>query len=162
GLQAIERIKADPYTLTLLEPWAEVDARALRLGLTLDDKRRLCSAVEEALAVRFRQGHMAAPSSSILPLVQHLAAPWGGDPDRALEIAVEAGRIIAIGNDLLQSRACWFMEHELERFFGERLTPHAERRAYRSGGHRRCHQEGRSGGWLPTYEAAARSCVHGD
>lgn len=126
GLQAIERIKADPYTLTLLEPWAEVDARALRLGLTLDDKRRLCSAVEEALAVRFRQGHMAAPSSSILPLVQHLAAPWGGDPDRALEIAVEAGRIIAIGNDLLQSRACWFMEHELERFFGERLTRNVE------------------------------------
>ncbi|MDW4793709.1 hypothetical protein NQ358_24175, partial [Escherichia coli] len=78
GLQAIERIKADPYTLTLLEPWAEVDARALRLGLPLDDKRRLCAVVEEALAVRFRQGHMAAPSSAILPLVKHLAAPWSG------------------------------------------------------------------------------------
>ncbi|MBB5051022.1 exodeoxyribonuclease V alpha subunit [Afipia massiliensis] len=126
GLQAIERIKADPYALTLLEPWAEVDARALRLGLPLDDERRLCSVVEEALAVRFRQGHMAAPSSSILPLVKHLATPWSGDPGQALAIAIQAGRIIAIGNDLLQSRACWFMEHELERFFRERLTRDVE------------------------------------
>ena len=38
GLETIERIKADPYTLTLLEPWAEVDARALRLGVRLDDE----------------------------------------------------------------------------------------------------------------------------
>ncbi|APO78845.1 hypothetical protein AM571_PC01110 (plasmid) [Rhizobium etli 8C-3] len=52
----------DPSTMTLLEPWKDVDARALRLGIALDDPRRLMAAVEEALAIRFRAGHMASPS----------------------------------------------------------------------------------------------------
>lgn len=51
GLGAIDRIKADPFTMTLLEPWKDVDARALRLGVALDDPRRLTAAVEEALAI---------------------------------------------------------------------------------------------------------------
>jgi exodeoxyribonuclease V alpha subunit len=119
-------IKADPYKLTLLEPWAEVDARALRLGVRLDDENRLCAAVEEALAVCFRQGHMAARSSSVLALVKRLASPWSGDPSRAVASAIRAGRVIAVDNDLLQSRACWFMEQEVERFFRERLKRNVE------------------------------------
>jgi exodeoxyribonuclease V alpha subunit len=126
GLQAIERIKADPYALRLLEPWAEVDARALRLGVRLNDEKRLCAAVEEALVVCFRQGHMAAHSSSVLALVKHLASPWSGDPSRAVANAIRASRVIAIDNDLLQSRACWFMEQEVERFFRERLKRNVE------------------------------------
>jgi exodeoxyribonuclease V alpha subunit len=126
GLRAIERIKTDPYTLTLLEPWVEVDARALRLGVQLDDENRLCAAVEEALAACFRQGHMAARFSAVLALVKRLVSPWRGDPSRAVASAIQAGRIIAVDNDLLQSRACWFMEQEVERFFRERLKRNVE------------------------------------
>ncbi len=121
GLQAIERIKADPYALSLLEPWPEVDARALRLGLALDDPRRLCAAVEEALAIRFRQGHMAAPAAVVNLMVERLTAPLRSKAGTALEIALGNGRVVSLHDGLVQSRACQFMESEVTRLFGERL-----------------------------------------
>ena len=75
GLGAIDRIKAAPFTMTLLEPWKDVDARALCLGVGLDDPRRLAVAVEEALAIRFRAGNMASPSPVLKPLMKRLLAP---------------------------------------------------------------------------------------
>ncbi|QFI70737.1 RecD-like DNA helicase YrrC (plasmid) [Sinorhizobium alkalisoli] len=121
GLGAIDRIKADPFTMTLLEPWKEVDARALRLGLALDDPRRLAAAVEEALAIRFRAGNMASPSPVLKPLVKRLLAPWTGDPSRAIEVASASGRVVSPAPDLLQSRACRFMEEEAARQVSERV-----------------------------------------
>lgn len=121
GLGAIDRIKADPFTMTLLEPWKEVDARALRLGIALDDPRRLAAAVEEALAVRFRAGNMASPSTVLKPLVKRLLAPWTGDPATAINLALANGRVVSPSPDLLQSRACRFMEEEVARQIGERI-----------------------------------------
>lgn len=48
GLGAIDRIKAAPFTMTMLEPWKDVDARALRLGVALNDPRRLTAAAVTA------------------------------------------------------------------------------------------------------------------
>ncbi len=121
GLGAIDRIKADPFTMTLLEPWKEVDARALRLGVALDDPRRLTAAVEEALAIRFRAGNMASPTRVLKPLVKRLLAPWSGDPAGAIAVALAAGRVVSSSPDLLQSRACEFMEKEVARQIGERI-----------------------------------------
>ncbi|WP_018240390.1 AAA family ATPase [Ensifer sp. BR816] len=121
GLGAIERIKADPFTMTLLEPWKDVDARALRLGVALDDPRRLTAAVEEALAIRFRAGNMASPSPVLKPLVKRLLAPWPGDPVAAIDLALATGRVVSPSPDLLQSRACRFMEEEVARQIGERI-----------------------------------------
>lgn len=121
GLGAIDRIMADPFTMTLLEPWKEVDARALRLGLALDDPRRLAAAAEEALAIRFRAGNMASPSPVLKPLVKRLLAPWTGDPSRAIEVASASGRVVSPAPDLLQSRACRFMEEEAARQVSERV-----------------------------------------
>ena len=121
GLGAIERIKADPFTMTLLEPWKEVDARALRLGVALDDPRRLAAAVEEALAIRFRAGNMASPSPVLKPLVKRLLAPWNGDPTRAIDVALDNGRVVSPASELLQLRACQFMEEEVARQVGERI-----------------------------------------
>lgn len=121
GLGAIARIKADPFAMTLLEPWKDVDARALRLGLTLDDPRRLTAAVEEALAIRFRAGNMASPSPVLKPLVRRLLAPWSGDPATAIDLALANGRVVLPSPDLLQSRACRFMEKEVARHIDERI-----------------------------------------
>lgn len=121
GLGAIDRIKADPFTMTLLEPWKDVDARALRLGVALDDPRRLAAAVEEALAIRFRAGNMASPPHVLKPLVKRLLAPWNGDPTRAIDVALDHGRVLSPAPDLLQSRACRFMEEEVARQIEERV-----------------------------------------
>ncbi|WP_274629030.1 AAA family ATPase [Arvimicrobium flavum] len=121
GSGAIDRIKADPFTMTLLEPWKDVDARALRLGVALDDPRRLSAAVEEALAIRFRAGNMASPSPILKPLVKRLLASWTGDPASAIDLAVASGRVVSPAAELLQSRACQFMEEEVARQIGERI-----------------------------------------
>ncbi|CAN7357967.1 AAA family ATPase [Neorhizobium tomejilense] len=121
GLGAIDRIKADPFTMTLLEPWKDVDARALRLGVALDDPRRLAAAVEEALAIRFRAGNMASPASVLRPLVKRLLAPWIGDAASAIDLASTTGRVVSPSTDLLQSRACRFIEEEVARQIGERI-----------------------------------------
>ncbi|MFC0808317.1 AAA family ATPase [Ensifer sp. P24N7] len=121
GVGAIDRIKADPFTMTLLESWKDVDARALRLGVALDDPRRLTAAVEEALAIRFRAGSMASPSPVLKPLVKRLLAPWTGDPTTAIDLALNSGRVVSPTPDLLQSRACRFMEEEVARQIGERI-----------------------------------------
>ncbi|WP_339073353.1 AAA family ATPase [Sinorhizobium meliloti] len=121
GLGAIDRIKADPFTMTVLEPWKDVDARALRLGVALDDPRRLTAAVEEGLAIRVLAGNMAAPSPVLKPLVKRLLAPWTGDPTNAIDLAMASGRVVSPAPDLLQSRACRFMEEEVARQIGERI-----------------------------------------
>ncbi|TCR65769.1 AAA family ATPase [Rhizobium sp. BK376] len=121
GLGAIGRIKADPYTMTLLEPWKDVDARALRLGVALDDPRRLMASVEEALAIRFRGGDMAFSSPILKPLVKRLLAPWTGDPAIAIDLALANDRVVSPSSDLLQSRACRFMEEEVARHVDERI-----------------------------------------
>ncbi|RUW66141.1 DUF2075 domain-containing protein, partial [Mesorhizobium sp. M4B.F.Ca.ET.049.02.1.2] len=125
GMEAVERIRDDPYTLALLEPWAEVDARALRLGMALDDTRRLIAAVDEALAIRFRGGHMASPSAAVRLLTRRLLSPWGGDPDTAVRASLAAGRIVSPEREMLQSRACRYMEDEVERLVDERVRQEA-------------------------------------
>ncbi|NRQ18464.1 ATP-dependent RecD-like DNA helicase [Ensifer sesbaniae] len=121
GIGAIERIKADPYTMTLLETWRDVDARALRLGVAVDDHRRLAAAIEEALAINFRAGHMASPAAVVKQLLRRLLMPWSGNPAEALDVALSSGRVVSPAPEILQSRACRFMEDEIGRLIGERV-----------------------------------------
>ncbi|MEO3430146.1 AAA family ATPase [Pelagibius sp. CAU 1746] len=123
GRNAITRIQADPYELYLLEPWRSVDTRALRLGMGLTDRRRLLAAVEEALAGRFHLGHTAATRPQVEARLRALlgmaAAPLA---TRAIDLAIEVGRVLSRHDNLLQSRAAWFMEREIERSFAVRLA----------------------------------------
>lgn len=121
GIGAIDRIKADPYAMTLLEPWQDVDARALRLGVVLDDPRRLAAAVEQALAIRFRLGHMASPTPVVKQLVRRLLSSFTGDPSRPIDVALANGRVVSPAADVLQSRVCRFMEDEVARLISERV-----------------------------------------
>jgi exodeoxyribonuclease V alpha subunit len=122
GRGAIEKIAGNPYALALLEPWHEVDARALRLGVAPQDHRRLSAAVEEALSVRFRKGDMAARRTTVAKIVRGITSPYEANGDHAIKIAVESGRVLDLESGRLQSRACSFMEREIERLFRERLS----------------------------------------
>ena len=107
----------------LLEAWRTVDERALRLGLTPDDPRRLLAGAEEALARRYQRGHTAARRNDVenqmRPILGMSTAPQASD---AVDRAIEAGRIMQRPDGLLQSRSAWFMEREVERAFRERLN----------------------------------------
>jgi len=126
GRGAIGRISADPYALSLIEPWRTVDDRAKRLGVALADRRRLLAAAEEALARRFARGHTAATrNEALLQVGECLGLYAAKHANEALDMAVEAGRLILHPDGLLQGRAAWFMEREVERRFRERLErPH--------------------------------------
>lgn len=126
GRGAIPRIEADPYALALLEPWAEVDARAMRMGLALDDERRLMAALEEALSRRYKAGHTAATAAEVEAQLRTLLGFTGHRLGKAaVRKGVGAGRAIEHPDGLLQSRAGWFMEREIERMIGERLAREA-------------------------------------
>ncbi|HVI90617.1 MAG TPA: AAA family ATPase [Dongiaceae bacterium] len=123
GVGAIEKIKADPYVLTLLEPWSEVDARALRLGTLPDDPRRLLAAVDEALARRYRRGHTASSKKDVIALLPTLLGRREANlAEHAVKIAVATGRVVGHSTGLLQSRAIWFMEREVEDLVRRRLA----------------------------------------
>ena len=123
GRGAVSRIEADPYSLALLEPWGLVDARALRLGLALDDPRRLLAAVEEAFARRYRAGNTAVtPGELKAQLFQLLGFTGARNADAAVDRALDCGRALEHPGGLLQSRAAWFMEREVERVVAERCA----------------------------------------
>lgn len=123
GRGAVSRIEADPYSLALLEPWSLVDARGLRLGLALDDPRRLLAAVEEAFARRYRAGHTAAtPGELKAHLFQLLGFTGVKDAGGAIRGAIDSGRALQHPGGLLQSRAAWFMEREVERVIAGRCA----------------------------------------
>jgi exodeoxyribonuclease V alpha subunit len=127
GKQAITKIEADPYSLALLESWRVVDSRALRLGLSPADDRRLLAAVDEALARRYRRGHTAATADEIALEMRPLLGPdFAAQLSAIIERSVRAGRIIRLGNGLHQGRAAWFMEREVERRLAERLARRPE------------------------------------
>nr|WP_234895468.1 AAA family ATPase [Sinorhizobium meliloti] len=117
GIGAIDRIKADPYAMTLLEPWQDVDSRALRLGVVLEDPRRLAAGVEQALAIKFRSGHMASPTPMVKQLVRRLLSSITGDPSRPIDVALANGRVVSPAADVLQ--ACRFMEDEVARLISD-------------------------------------------
>ncbi|WP_312607892.1 ATP-dependent DNA helicase [Agrobacterium pusense] len=120
GRAAVARIKSNPYSLTLLDPWASVDGQALRMGVLKNDARRLAAGVEHALTTALRNGHMLLPLRESLRATQAVLGS-GADARRALDVAVESGSIVRVTNDFMQLRGCEFMEREIERQIGARL-----------------------------------------
>lgn len=120
GPFAAQRFKDNPYDLTILEPWAKIDAIALRSGLDRTDPRRLCAAVETAMAAAFRTtghnlgGHTAVTRPALVNSVRRLLGRRGeAAASEAVEVAIASGAAIKVGGHL-QSRAAWHMERALE------------------------------------------------
>lgn len=121
GTVALRKLQEDPFELTLLEPWTSVDAFALRIGVSLDDRRRRVAAMVEALSERYRAGDMLAGKSDIIRRARQLLQPGSVPVGDACATAIERGEIVEIGKDSIQLAGCHFMEREVERLILDRL-----------------------------------------
>jgi len=121
GTAALRKLQEDPFALTLLEPWTSVDAFALRIGVSPDDRRRRVAAMAEALSERYRAGDMLAGKSDIIRRARQLLQPCFVPVGDACATAIERGEIVEIGKDSIQLAGCHFMEREVERLILDRL-----------------------------------------
>ncbi len=128
GADAVRKLQEDPYSINVVEPWIDVDRRALKLGLAPDDGRRLRAAVAEACARRYSgRGDEAGGSlASTRREIEHGVVRLFGTGRRemattAIDAALADGDLIQV-NGLFQSRGCHMMERALERFVADRLA----------------------------------------
>jgi exodeoxyribonuclease V alpha subunit len=86
GDSALAMLKRNPYFLLAFAGWSKVDNAALKLGIALDDDRRLVGAVEAVLYERLQQAHTLADFPTLFDRVSRLV----GRPlaDRAIDLAV--------------------------------------------------------------------------
>lgn len=61
GAQALQMLELNPYYMLAFTSWARTDAAARKLGVGLDDERRLVGAVEAALYARLQDAHSQPP-----------------------------------------------------------------------------------------------------
>jgi len=120
--EALDKIKSNPYRLSVLESWRSVDDRAQKLGVALTDSRRLIAAVEEVLGQRYKNGSTASQRGvvkGLLPSVLGSRAVY--DFDVAIDAAIESGSVVVDPSGLLQGRGAAWMERELGRMLALRL-----------------------------------------
>lgn len=129
GAGAISKLEEDPYSLNLLQPWTKVDERALRMGVTREDSRRLIAAVGEVVARRYRGhgrgigGHTAAQEGEVVAALRQVLGRSSAElAERAFSLAAEAGELIEY-KGLWQGRGPYMMERAIERELRVRLTP---------------------------------------
>jgi exodeoxyribonuclease V alpha subunit len=129
GADAARRFRADPYSMTLLEPWAKVDAAALASGLELGDRRRLLAAVEVAAAQAFRTtgsnlgGNTVVTREGLVCRVRAMLKP--ARPElavHAVEVALSSGVLREVSPGRYQARGPDLMEREVEAAVASRLA----------------------------------------
>lgn len=112
GGRAIEMLELNPYYMLAFSNWTRTDAAARKLGVALDDERRLVGAVEAVLYARLQDAHTLAPSDLLHRRVTALLGVAGQHAGRAVELALLEGAIVgnevdgyqAIGAAALESR----------------------------------------------------------
>ena len=92
GEQAQAMLEANPYYLLAFASWDVTDAAALKLGVALDDDRRLIGAVEAALYRRLQDAHTLTAAD----LLRRKLRPWLPQhlTDRAIALALAEGAIV--------------------------------------------------------------------
>ncbi len=128
GADAVARLEADPYVVNAVEPWRQVDERALRLGVAPSDRRRLVAAVAETCSRRYSGrdqglgGSLAGTRAEIESgVAKLLGKPFAHLAGQAVDAALADGELVE-HDDLLQSRGCQFMERSIERLVAIRLS----------------------------------------
>ena len=127
GRSAIERLARDPYAITIVEPWAKADERALKLGIAPEDPRRMRAAVMEACSRRFSgrghggTRHMAATRPELVDELRRMLGS-GTLALAAIDLAVTSGDLVPVSGGLLQSRACRLMEQQVAKAVVDRLS----------------------------------------
>jgi exodeoxyribonuclease V alpha subunit len=129
GADAARRFRADPYAMTLLEPWTKVDAAALASGVALTDPRRLLAAVEVAAALAFRTtgsnlgGNTVVTRAGLIKRVHTMLGPTAPRlADYAIDAAITAGALRELVPGRYQARGPDLMEREVEASVAARLA----------------------------------------
>ena len=128
GAETPDRIDEDPYRLlSFCASWRQVDAMAkLRFGVTVDDRRRLQGAVEEACYRIFTAGHTVALSSTLMATLEPiLGGPsscngWRDLVSTALAQGLSNGSFV-IGHHGVQPLGAMVMEAVVARALADRV-----------------------------------------
>lgn len=91
GAEAARRLRARPYDLMAVAPWAAVDAAACRIGVPRDAPERLVAAVESVLYERFEEHHTWIASGELLDEVGRRLDCDGDRAGEAVHLALLEG-----------------------------------------------------------------------
>ena len=94
GDQALQMLERNPYYMLAFTGWARTDAAARKLGIALDDERRLVGAVEAALYIRLQDAHTLTPAALLHQRVATLLGVAGKHAARALDLAQLEGAVV--------------------------------------------------------------------
>lgn len=94
GGQTLQMLETNPYYMLAFAPWSATDAAARKLGVALDDERRLVGAVEAALYTRLHDAHTLTSAAMLRERVAKLLGAAGGQAGQAVELALMEGAIV--------------------------------------------------------------------
>lgn len=92
GPRAVDMVRANPYFMVAFVGWAVVDRIAQKMGISLDDSRRMIGAVEAAMLIRLKKKHTLTSHAGLRRRVQALLGPGFGPvaADQAIALARRA------------------------------------------------------------------------
>ncbi len=123
GGQSIAAMEANPYCLLPFVSFEKIDAMArARLGIAVNDPRRLVAAVEAALYTDMDDGHTATKRSS---LTRSLRATVGNNAEQAIDLTLSQKVAFASGV-FIQAYAVCYMERDIESWLADIHAPGAE------------------------------------
>ncbi|KAF1075462.1 AAA family ATPase [Halodesulfovibrio sp. MK-HDV] len=99
GTQAIQMLERNPYYMLAFTSWTRTDAAATKMGLQLDDTRRLVGAVEAVLYSRLHDGHTMTPIQILHERLPALLGRWVTDNDVRTAIALATSENAIVGDD---------------------------------------------------------------
>ncbi|SIS60292.1 exodeoxyribonuclease V alpha subunit [Roseivivax lentus] len=117
GHDGLSALQANPYLLTAFLAWPVVDRFAQSLGGAPDDSRRAVAVVEALLYRRLDANHTATWPSYVAQGVEGLIGATGVCAERAIDLAVTQGAVVAFESWLQPSGAA-----AMEAFLANRLT----------------------------------------
>jgi exodeoxyribonuclease V alpha subunit len=113
GAKVLQVLNDSPYQLLAFASWPVVDAAAKKLGVDLDDDRRLVGAVEACLYHRLLSGHTATPRDA---LGDRLALLLGRRlVGRSLDLAISEGAASQTDDGRFQPFGAWALEQGIAR-----------------------------------------------
>jgi exodeoxyribonuclease V alpha subunit len=116
GEQGASKLRANPYVMLTFANWRPVDDAARRVGVPVDDPRRLIGATEAALYARLEERHTATPRPLAEAAVERLLGRQKALAAQAVDLAIQDGGAIPHPSlDVLQPAGAAVMERYVER-----------------------------------------------
>ena len=94
GSQAIEMLELNPYCMLAFASWRVTDSAAGKLGVALDDERRLVGAVEAALYERLQNAHTLTSACMLAERVAKLLTADSSTASAAIDLALLESAIV--------------------------------------------------------------------